>query len=181
MRVVAASVLAGALVSSFVACSSSNDTKSASNSTQDGGTSGGAASSGSASEADPSDLFSPLHPASPDKLRGVWENKYTQGNLDAQLRLGFGNTFIAVALRCTPKSGGAPVNVTDIFGYEVDNPDTGSGSFDYGGIQLGTDAGVVCAASLPEGTVDYKVTGTNLTLSQGGSGDGTAFTKVGDL
>lgn len=178
MRVVAASVLAGALL--LHACSS-DEKAPAGGTTQDGGTSGSSSSGGgSAGEPDPSDLFNASKAASPDKLRGVWENKYSAGNVDAQLRLGFGNTFIAVALRCTPKGGGDSVNVTDIYGYTIDDPDTGSGSFEYDGLEVGTDAGIVCAASLPGGVVDYKITGTNLALSQG-SGDGTAFTKVGDL
>lgn len=176
MRVVVLSILAGALL--LYACSSSDEKASTPSDTS--GQGDGGAGAGGGGVPDPSGFFETLPASTPDKLRGVWENTTTEGTTKAQLRLGFGDQFIGVALRCTPASGSA-VDVNDVVAYDVDDVDGPTGQFDYAGINEATDAGVTCGVSIPEGIIDYAVTGTTLKLSRLGEDGSIDFTKVGDL
>ncbi len=162
-----ASVLVAA--SSVYACSSSDD-KGGGAAQDDAGVGAGVA--------DPSALFDTLKAPTESKLRGVWENKITADGLTrAELRLGFDDAFITVALRCS----GVTTILQDIVAYDIENADTATGTFDYPGISLSSDAGTLCGVDLPEGVVSYKITGLSMDLSQADSQDAEKFTKVGDL
>ena len=169
MRFLVLAILIGA--AGLYACSSSDDGGKATTPRGDAGaTSGGGVP-------DPSTFFDSLPAATPDKLRGVWENKATQSNVEVATRLGFGDGFIGVAVKCTPPGATA----FDVVGYDIDNPDTANGQFEYPGVTVSSDAGSTCGVQLPDGVLEYAVTGTTLKLTQDGADGEIAFTKVGDL
>jgi hypothetical protein len=109
----------------------------------------------------------------------VWESKNAQPTGTVALRIRFDDSLLAVAVRCTPKSG-AVVDVPGIFGWDSTNVDKQNGSFDSDPISVaGTDdAGTQCGIQLPDGPFDFKIDGTTMTLSKTNVTIET-FTKVG--
>lgn len=162
----------------LVACSSGDDGPASTSSSSSSTSSTGGASGG---PPDPSTLFDALPPATPDKLRGVWETRETGANGSIAIRLRFTEDYIAGVARCTTPAGkslDAP-NLTAIDSADVDAKEGGLAV--PGGLAFSaTEGDFKCAAEIPGGNLAFVIEGTALTLSLEGEDGTLAFAKVGD-
>ncbi|MBX3231780.1 MAG: hypothetical protein KIT84_44385 [Labilithrix sp.] len=171
-------VAATAALALLFACSSDDDTPG-------GGASSTSSSSSSSSTGgtppDPSTLFDPLPPATPDKLRGVWETKESGDTGQIALRLRFTDDYIAGTARCTSPAGQS-LDAPNLTGIDSADIDAKEGVIAVpGGLQFSAaDGDFKCNADLPGGDLAFVIEGTTLTLALEGAEGTLTFTKVGD-
>lgn len=130
----------------------------------------------------PETLFDTLPAATPDKLRGVWENKQDQSGGSIDLRVRFIEKYVVGAAKCTATGSDTGVIAGGNIGLVTTDLDAATGKIEFGTLGLSkTENGLQCEASLPGGTYNFTIKdgALSLTRSDGAVLQGS-FTKIGD-
>jgi hypothetical protein len=131
--------------------------------------------------ADPASVFETLGAATPNKLRGVWEQKSDDNGKTVQTRLRFAEGQAIGAARCIPADrsrslvtgGGASLSTTAL--------DEARGKFTLGAVNFRkTDGDLVCSVVFAGNTYDFTITEHKLALTTANSTASITFEKVGD-
>jgi hypothetical protein len=131
---------------------------------------------------DPGNLFGDADPATPNKLRGVYQLLSTDGNSNIEIRLRFTDHYVVGAIKCVPinpKFG--PLDVGDKVNMGTDDLDAATGKFSVDTLSMTKDEDpIICEGGLVGDTYDFKVEDLRLTLKRPSVVTPVVYSKIGD-
>lgn len=128
-------------------------------------------------------VFDTLDPATPNKLRGVWETKTTLADgTQTSTRIRFTEGYAVGAARCIPADKSRSVLTGGPADLETSALDAASGTLKMKALSYTTrDGAVTCQIALAGNTYDFSIADRRLSLTVANSGVASvAFEKVGD-
>ncbi len=131
---------------------------------------------------DPETLFGDQRAPSPNRLRGVYKTVVEEPGVDVEIRLRFGEGFLAGAVMCTPTSKNYPPVSTDgKVEMETGSIDNAAGQFTIPTLTMEkTVDPILCQAAIRGATYDFKLEELKLTLTLPGTQVELVYTKIGD-
>lgn len=129
----------------------------------------------------PETLFADLPAATPEKLRGVWQNTSKPQGGTVELRLRFMEHYVVGAAKCTADGSDTPVIAGSSIGLETTALDAASGKATFATLGMVKEANQLhCEASVPGAAYDFTIKDGVLSFTTSNAKLNVTFTKVGD-